>query len=214
MRLEKSKIIATNCNGKEISLTGKQAGAFGVFIREKIDVAAGDQLLLQANHKQRGLEITNGDLVLVRSLDAKGRIHLEDGRTLPTNYRQFKHGYAMTAHRSQGKSADAVVVSADRMDGDLFYVAASRGRELVRVLTSNLSLLRQSVTWDSKRQSATELFEQNKPKEKQQQQQAAWAQKVARAWQQAAFIKSRNARTKTSTPAFHDAKARSFVSER
>jgi conjugative relaxase-like TrwC/TraI family protein len=212
LRTEKSKLIATDSKNKEIALTGKQAGAFGVFIREKIDVAAGDQLLLQANHKQRGLEITNGDLALVNSVDSKGRIQLDDGRMLPANYRQFKHGYAMTAHRSQGKSADAVIVSADRMDGDLFYVAASRGRELVRVLTSNLSLLRQSVTWDSQRQSATELFEQNKPKEKQQR--IAWAQKVARAWQQAAFIKSRNARTKTSTPAFHDAKARSFVSER
>ncbi len=205
----KNKIVAKNAEGKEVSLTGKQAGAFGVFTRQSIEVAEGDQLLLQANYKQRGMEITNGDIGLVKSVDGKGRIHLVDGRVLPDSYRRFKHGYAMTAHRSQGKSADAVIVSADRMDGDLFYVAASRGREFVRVLTSNLPLLRESVTWDSKRQSATELNEENRAKQRQ----AAWARKAARAQHHALFIKSRNARTKINTPAFHDAEARASVRE-
>jgi hypothetical protein len=36
---------------------------------------------------------------------------LEDGRTLPVNYKHFDHGYAVTARRSQGKSVDAVVIS-------------------------------------------------------------------------------------------------------
>src|SRR5205823_956255 len=122
--------------------TGKQAGAFNVFMKEKIEMAQGDQLLLQANLKQRGLEVTNGDVALVKQVDEKGRIHLQDGRVLPAWYRQFKHGYAMTAHRSQGKTADAVIVSADQMSGDLFYVAASRGREQVQIFTSDLALLR------------------------------------------------------------------------
>jgi ATP-dependent exoDNAse (exonuclease V) alpha subunit len=215
MRTEESKIITKNNKGKEISLTGKQAAAFGVFSQHPIEVAIGDQLLLQANRKQRGMDITNGDIGQVREVDRYGWIHLHDGRVLGANYRQFKHGYAMTAHRSQGKSADAVVVSADQMDGDLFYVAASRGRELVRVVTSNLSLLRESVTWNTKRQSATELAAlagETEPPETQQR--AAWAQKVACAWQQIAFFKTRNARTKTNTPAFHDAEARSSVIER
>jgi len=56
---------------------------------------------------------------------------------LPANYREFKHGYAMTAHRSQSKTVDAVIVSADRMEGELFFVAVSRGREFIRVITSN-----------------------------------------------------------------------------
>lgn len=213
LRTVGGKIIARNEKGKEIAFTGKQAGAFGVFAQKPIEIASGDQLLLQANHKQRGLEVTNGDIAVVRSVDAKGRIHLEDGRVLPANYRQLKHGYAMTAHRSQGKSADAVIVSADKMDGNLFYTAVSRGRELVRVLTSNLPLLRESVTWDSNRQSATELMKETE-RNKAKQQRTAWARKAARAWQQNVFINSRNARQKINTPAFSHAKARPFVSER
>ena len=61
-------------------------------------------------------------------LDEQGRIHLKDGRQLPEGYRQFTHGYAVTAHKSQGRSVDHVVILADRMARDLFYVAVSRGR--------------------------------------------------------------------------------------
>src|SRR5262249_9146366 len=102
LRTEKSKLIAANDKGNEIALTGKQAGAFGVFLQEQIEVAPGDQLLLQANRKQRGLQITNGDIGHVRLIDRHGHIHLHDGQVLPANYRQFKYGYAMTAHGSQG----------------------------------------------------------------------------------------------------------------
>ena len=38
-------------------------------------------------------------------------------------------GYAITGHRSQGKTVDAVILSGDVMKQELFYVAASRGRE-------------------------------------------------------------------------------------
>ena len=44
-------------------------------------------------------------------------------------YREFTHGYAVTAHRSHSKTVDHVIVSADVMKQELFYVAASRGRE-------------------------------------------------------------------------------------
>lgn len=215
LRTEKSKLITANNQGKEIALTGKQAGAFGVFAKEQMELATGDQLLFQANRKQRGFEVTNGDIGMVRLIDHDGHIHLTDGQVIPANYRQFRYGYAMTAHGSQGKSADAVIVSADRMNGDQFYVAASRGRHSVCVLTSDLHQLRQSVTSDSKRQSAIELAAlagETEPQETQQQ--TGWAQKVAQLWQQRAFFKSRNARTKISTPALHDAEARACVSER
>src|ERR1700720_688270 len=58
---------------------------------------------------------------------------------------------------SQGKSVDAVVISGDAMKQELFYVAASRGRESVTVVTSDKELLRDSVTRSGERQSASEL---------------------------------------------------------
>jgi hypothetical protein len=81
--------------------------------------------LKKTNRREPDFRTTNGELVAVSRIDEQKRIHLQDGRTLPENHKQFTHGYAISAHCSQGKSVDAVV-SADGMRKDLFYVAASR----------------------------------------------------------------------------------------
>jgi hypothetical protein len=100
---------------------------------------------------------TNGELVTVSKIDEQRRIHLQDGRALPENYKQFTHGYAVTAHRSQGKSVDAVVISANGMRKELFYAAASRGRKSITVVTSDKELLRETIARSEARQSASEL---------------------------------------------------------
>jgi hypothetical protein len=84
-------------------------------------------------------------------------ITLDDGRTLPAAYKQFSHGYAVTAHRSQGKTVDAEVIVAERMKHDLFYVSATRARESLTVITSDSLTLQESITLSGDRQSATEL---------------------------------------------------------
>jgi ATP-dependent exoDNAse (exonuclease V) alpha subunit len=73
-----------------------------------------------ASRREQGFHATNGEIVTVAQIDAAGRIRLEDGRTLPAEYKQFAHGYAVTAHRSQGKSVDALIISADGMQKELF----------------------------------------------------------------------------------------------
>jgi conjugative relaxase-like TrwC/TraI family protein len=156
VRVEKDKLVARKESGQEITLTRRQAQAFSVAERQAIAVATGDRLLLEANRREAGFRATNGELVTVARV-THGRIELEDGRILPANYRQFDHGYAVTAHRSQGKTVDAVIVSGDRMTRELFYVAATRGRESLTVLTSNKEQLRESIGISGERQSAMEL---------------------------------------------------------
>jgi ATP-dependent exoDNAse (exonuclease V) alpha subunit len=129
-----------------------------VLEEKSIEVSPGDRLLLTANRRDSGLRITNGELVTVASVDDGGRIRLEDGRTLPVNYRSFTHGYAVTAHRSQGKTVDSVILSGDGMQKELFYVAASRGRHSVTVITSDKERLQQMVGRSMARTSATELL--------------------------------------------------------
>src|SRR6202048_5370071 len=111
-----------------------------------------DKLLLVANRRDPDFRATNGELVTVSRIDEQGRIHLQDGRTVPENYKQFTHGYAVTAHRSQGKSVDAIVIAGDAMRKELFYVAASRGRESITVVTSDKDLLRETVASSDARQ--------------------------------------------------------------
>ena len=155
--VENGKVIARNARGEVREFTAKQAKAFEVYERRAIEIAPNDKLLLMANRREPGFRATNGELVTVSRIDGQGGIHLQDGRTLPKNYRHFTHGYAVTAHRSQGKSVDAVVISADGMRKELFYVAASRGRDSITVVTSDKELLRETVARSDVRQSASEL---------------------------------------------------------
>jgi ATP-dependent exoDNAse (exonuclease V) alpha subunit len=127
-----------------------------VYERRSIEVAPGDSLMLTANRRGPDFRATNGELVKVKSFD-EAAIRLEDGRTIPANYREFAHGYAITAHRSQGKTVDNVIISADAMKKELFYVAASRGRSEIAVVTSDRELLRESIGVSTVRQSAIEL---------------------------------------------------------
>jgi ATP-dependent exoDNAse (exonuclease V) alpha subunit len=151
-----SQIVARDRHGVERVLSPTQARSFSVHERHQIEVAPGDRLLLTGNRREAGFRATNGELAKVSRVDG-GRIQLEDGRTLPANYHQFDHGYAVTAHRSQGKTVDAVVISGDGMKQEQFYVAASRGREGITVITSDVDRLRESLGISSARPSAMEL---------------------------------------------------------
>jgi len=155
-RVEGKHLIVRSASGSERKLTGKQARSFEVYEDRAIEVSVGDWLLLTANRREIDFRATNGELVTVAGVD-EGRIRLDDGRTLPSNYRQFSHGYAVTAHRSQGKSVDSVIISGDGMRKELFYVAASRGRQSVQIITSDREALRDTVARSTARKSASEL---------------------------------------------------------
>ena len=161
-RIEKSGIVARDQHGMERTVSPSQARSFSVHKRQQIEVAPGDKLLLTGNRRGAGFRATNGELVKVRDVDG-GRIHLEDGRTLPANYHEFDHGYAVTAHRSQGKTVDAVILSADAMKQELFYVGASRGRQEIVVVTSDREQLCNMLGISTARPSATELAREQAP---------------------------------------------------
>jgi ATP-dependent exoDNAse (exonuclease V) alpha subunit len=161
-RTEKLGIVARDQHGMERTVSPTQVRSFSVHERQQIEVAPGDKLLLTGNRGGAGFRATNGELVKVRDVDG-GRIHLEDGRTLPANYHEFDHGYAVTAHRSQGKTVDAVILSADAMKQELFYVGASRGRQEIVVVTSDREQLRNLLGISTARPSATELAREQAP---------------------------------------------------
>jgi conjugative relaxase-like TrwC/TraI family protein len=163
IKVEKGKAIAINGQGQTRIITSKQAKSFDVFERQAIEIASGDKLLLTANRKGKEFSATNGEIVTVSKIDPQNRIHLQDGRILPKDYRQFSHGYAVTAHRSQGKTVDAVIISGDGMKKELFYVAASRGREGLAVVTSDKARLQETIVCSMERESATELARNIRP---------------------------------------------------
>ena len=164
VRIDSNQIIARGPQGELMAITSKHAKSFDVCERRDFEVALGDKLLITANRRgQNGFRCTNGEIVTVSNIDHERRITLTDGRILPFGFRQFTHGYAVTAHRSQGKSVDEVIISGDGMRKELFYVAASRGREGLQIITSDKELLRESVGLSNARQSASELERRERP---------------------------------------------------
>jgi ATP-dependent exoDNAse (exonuclease V) alpha subunit len=163
VRAEEKSIVARNGQGEERKVSARQAKSFDVYERRAIEVAAGDLLLLTANRRDPDFRATNGEIVTISGVEGGGHIRLKDGRELPPDFKQFTHGYAVTAHRSQGKSVDSVIISGDGMQKELFYVAASRGKDNVQVITSDKELLRESVARSTARQSASQLAQKARP---------------------------------------------------
>lgn len=146
-------------DGTEVDFIPASAAAcFDVGESRELKVAAGDWLLLQANH---GKEFINGERVQVKRL-AGGAIELADGRVLPTGYNTFTHGYAVTSHSSQGKTVDEVLLVASSksfpaVNREQFYVSISRGRERVQIFTDDSELLARRVADSHDRKAAIEL---------------------------------------------------------
>jgi ATP-dependent exoDNAse (exonuclease V) alpha subunit len=138
---------------------GRGAGSFDVGEERKLKVTVGDKLLLQANRRK---QFVNGELVEVKAVQGESLV-LADGRIIPADYRTFTHGYAITSHAAQGKTADEVLIvvssrSLPAVHQEQFYVSISRGRDACRVFTDDKDLLRSHVTHSSVRVAAIEVM--------------------------------------------------------
>lgn len=135
---------------------------FDVGIAREIGVAIGDRLLIRANHKPARLR--NGDIVEVTGFSADGSIQLRDGRTIPTLFREFSHGYATTSHAAQGKTVDhgILIMAEDGIAaGNLkqAYVSNSRFRLSQTIYTTDRREARAAMMASGDRPLAWELGE-------------------------------------------------------
>ena len=150
-------VLVRNRNGDETEVTKKQVKCFGVFAKQEVEVCPGDVLMLQGNRRTPDLNATNGERVTVKQFDAKGRMEMEDGRILDSDYQTFTYGYAATAHKGQGKTVTNVIISGNQMSQEQFYVGATRGRESIHIFTADKEWLAVTTGVSGARQSATEL---------------------------------------------------------
>lgn len=99
----------------------------------ELPVAEGDIVRFTVNLRTPEFKISNGSLAIAtaipneyRLLDAERRI--TGTVCLPESFHGIRHGWVMTSHASQGMTADHVVVAAEKMSKQAFYVGCSRGR--------------------------------------------------------------------------------------
>ncbi len=134
--------------------------------RKEMPLSAGDRLQLKANGRSvENRKLANGELVTAKEVREDGRIVLVDGRTLPSHFRQFVRGYAVTSYASQGKSVDHVLFSDSAVraatNQQQWYVSISRGKKGVHIFTTDKTELRQNVTRSGDRTLALDFV---KPK--------------------------------------------------
>ena len=117
-------------NGKRIFAKGA-SDFIDVGELRKIELCEGDLIQFRVNLKAK--KIYNGTLARVSADPGKVEILYSDGRPrelidMPENYAAFDYGWVTTSRKSQGRTAENVVVAAESLDRKAFYVALSRGR--------------------------------------------------------------------------------------
>lgn len=118
-------------NGKRIFAKGA-SDFIDVGEMRKIELCEGDLIQFRVNLKAK--KIYNGTQARVNADPGKVEILYSDGRPrelidMPENYAAFDYGWVTTSHKSQGRTAENVVVAAESLDRKAFYVALSRGRK-------------------------------------------------------------------------------------
>lgn len=127
-------------------------------------LAAGDRLQLKANAEScDGKPLVNGELVTIIKLEPAGHIHLQDGRILPDNFRQFVRGYAVTSYGSQGKTVEHVLFSDSAIkaatNNQQWLVTISRGTRGIKIFTQDKLRLQGSICRLGDRELAIELVQ-------------------------------------------------------
>lgn len=148
-------------------ISRKQRGAFEVGRAERLAIAAGDRLLIRGSDPTH--RFANGDLAQVAWVNpAADEVVLTDGRHLPTEFKAWTYGHALTAYRSQGSTAEESLmvlgeVATRSLGRRQFYVANTRYRGAHRIyVASKQQIFAQLQNPDSGRELATEFLERRR----------------------------------------------------
>lgn len=156
LRSERGKVVLQDSGGRELRATPYREGtSFQVFNRRTIEVREGDTVLINQNTR----ELKNGQRVKIAGIADDGTLTATNGVrsvVLPPDFKHLVHGYAVTAHASQGATVDQVIVLGDGMTREQFYVAATRGKTGIEVFTNDRHRLEQRVKVSGERKAAVE----------------------------------------------------------
>ncbi len=153
IRLENGDVVV-DAGGKEMTLNLRQVDSFDVARCRQLEIAPGDKLLIRANDKKLGL--LNGQVLTAGEISSNGSIECQEGVSIPAEFRQWCHGYVVTSHKAQGRTADHVVVAAENLTAKGTYVACSRGRQSCAVHTPDKIRLMERLP-EGNRQAALDV---------------------------------------------------------
>ena len=158
----RSGIRVRDAQGVETDVSPRRhARAWTASAPRVIELATGDRVLIRQNHRAAGL--VNGEVLTLAARDATGtwQAHDTSGRAkaIPSDFRAFTHGYAVTSHKAQGRTCDEVIVCATRLDARATYVAFSRARQQATGYTPDKAALFEALPATNRpRQAALDVW--------------------------------------------------------
>jgi len=142
---------------------------WSVYEPGEVQLGKGDKVRVTANLKTSDKRaISNGSIYEISHFTKNGDIVLSNGAQLAPECGYLTHGYAITSHAAQGQTVDRVFIaqsgkSIEAGNAEQFYVSITRGRELVRVYSDNLEMLKEVASFSRGRVSATEIGFKRRP---------------------------------------------------
>ena len=159
----RNTITARNRGGEEKVFKTRDLDpkSTGLYTKRDLDLAPGDRVVFTENRRTDGYQNnetgtvvgTEGDKVTIRK-DGGEQIELAVG-----DMHTLDHGWAVTVHRSQGRTVDRALVagmSSKRATANLAYVSCTRERFALRIFTDNIKKLQQSWAQVADRETAKE----------------------------------------------------------
>jgi hypothetical protein len=104
----------------------------------------------------------------VNEIKSDGTLILQDGRAIPSHFRQFSHGYATTSHAAQGKTLDqGILILGEKgiqaANLKQAYVSNSRFRQSQTIFTINKPAAFPAMSTYAERLLAVETVKTDNP---------------------------------------------------
>lgn len=143
-------------------------GNLSVYESQNKNFSTGEKIVFLKNSQKLGVQ--NGMTGEIQNINEHGKMNvkLENGNDVSfnvKNYGYFDHGYAVTDYKSQGQTSERVIFHADTKEGgnnfNSFYVAATRGKEEMKVYTDDADRLKTQVSEEQTKKSTLDYETKN-----------------------------------------------------
>ena len=154
-------VTARNREGEEKTFKPRDLNPkeTGLYTKRDLDLAVGDRVVCTENRRTDAYQ--NNETGTVVSVGAdKVTIRKDDGKTVDlavTDMHAVDHGWAVTVHRSQGRTIDRAFVAgmaSKASTAALAYVACTRERLHLHIFTDHIKRLQQSWARVAERETA------------------------------------------------------------
>ena len=160
-RTQGERIILRAKDGQEKRWNPAKEKAQGVYEARVMGLAIGDEIMFRENQGRGADKITNGATGRVTATkDNTVAVTLSDGRKItldPAQGHSIDYGWCRTIHSSQGATVDRVLVAGEASrvaTAESAYVACSRARDALQIITDNPDRLEKSWSKWAERQTA------------------------------------------------------------